>query len=64
MSWGIYLGVTWVSSTGEQMSSSPFSLSSCPTYGMDNSTLQSEGWIDATATTGFLFVLCGTPTSG
>ncbi len=48
MSWGIYLGVTWVSSTGEQMSSSPFSLSSCPTYGMDNSTLQSEGYIDST----------------
>ena len=48
MSWGIYLGVTWVSSTGEQMSSSPFSISSCPTYGMDNSTLLSEGWIDAT----------------
>ena len=48
MSWGIRLGVTWVSSTGEQMSSSPFSLSSCPTYGMDNSTLQSEGYIDST----------------
>ena len=48
MSWGIYLGVTWVSSTGEQMSSSPFSLSSCPTYGTDNSTLQSEGYIDST----------------
>ena len=48
MSWGIYLGVTWVSSTGEQMGGSPFSLSSCPTYGMDNSTLQSEGYIDST----------------
>ncbi|MBQ6923221.1 MAG: hypothetical protein IJQ73_01135, partial [Kiritimatiellae bacterium] len=45
---GLYTSVTWVSSTGEQMSSSPFSLSSCPTYGMDNSTLQSEGYIDAT----------------
>lgn len=43
-----YSGVTWVSSTGEQMSSSPFTDSSCLTYGKDNSTLQSEGYIDAT----------------
>ena len=42
-----YDGVTWVSSTGQSMGSSPFSSSSCPTYGKDNSTLQSEGWIDA-----------------
>ena len=41
-------GVTWVSSTGQTMSSSPFDSSSCPTYGKDNSALQSEGWIDAT----------------
>ena len=43
-----YSGVTWVSSTGTQMSSSPFSLSSCPTYGKDNSALQSAGYIDST----------------
>ncbi len=43
-----YSGVTWVSSTGQQMSSSPFSSSSCSTYGKDNSTLLSEGWIDST----------------
>ncbi len=42
-----YSGVTWVSSTGQQMSSSPFS-SSCPTYGKDNSALQSAGYIDST----------------
>ncbi len=41
-------GVTWVSSAGQQMDSSPFDYSTCPTYGKDNSTLQSEGWIDAT----------------
>ena len=39
-----YSGVTWVSSTGLQMSSSPFS--SCPTYRQDDSALQSEGYID------------------
>ncbi len=43
-----YSGVTWVSSTGEQMSSSPFSSSSCPTYGKGISTLLSAGYIDAT----------------
>ena len=43
-----YSGVTWVSSTGEQMSSSPFASSSCPTYGKDNSELQSAGYIDVT----------------
>ena len=43
-----YSGVTWVSSTGQQMSSSPFSSSSCPTYGKDNSALQSAGYIDST----------------
>ena len=45
---GYYSGVTWVSSTGQQMSSSPFSSSSCPTYGKDNSALQSAGYIDST----------------
>ena len=43
---GYYSGVTWVSSTGEQMSSSPFVNSSCPTYGKDNSALLSAGYID------------------
>ena len=43
-----YSGVTWVSSTGQSMSSSPFDWNSCPTMGKDNSTLQSEGYIDAT----------------
>ena len=43
-----YSGVTWVSSTGQQMSSSPFSSSSCPTYGKDNSALRSAGYIDST----------------
>jgi hypothetical protein len=45
---GYYSGVTWVSSTGQSMSSSPFSSSSCPTYNKVNSTLQSEGYIDST----------------
>ena len=48
-----FYDVTWVSSTGEQMSNSPFpdsdsSPTTCPTMNKDNSTLQSEGWIDAT----------------
>ncbi len=43
-----YSGVTWVSSTGQQMSSSPFLDSSCPTYGKTNSELQSAGYIDST----------------
>ena len=48
-----FYDVTWVSSTGEQMSNSPFPDSdsspiTCPTMNKDNSTLQSEGWIDAT----------------
>ena len=41
-------GGTWVSSAGRQMSSSPFSSSSCPTYNKSNSALQSAGWIDST----------------
>ena len=43
-----YRGVTWVSSTGTRMSSSPFSSSSCPTYDKSNLELQSAGYIDAT----------------
>ena len=43
-----YSEVTWVSSTGEQMSASPFLESSCPTYGKDNSALLSAGYIDST----------------
>ena len=43
-----YSGVTWVSSTGQQMSSSPFSSSSCPTYNKSNSQLLSAGYIDST----------------
>ena len=42
-----YSVVTWVSSTGEQMSNSPFT-SLCLTYGKDNWALQSEGYIDST----------------
>ena len=45
---GLYTSVTWVSSTGEQMSSSPFSPSSCPTYGKDDSELLSVGYVDST----------------
>ena len=40
-----YSGVTWVSSTGTRMSSSPFS--SCPTYNKTTSQLKSAGYIDA-----------------
>ena len=43
-----YSGVTWVSSAGEQMSSSPFVDSSCPTYGKNNAALLSAGYIDST----------------
>ena len=43
-----YSGVTWVSSTGVQMGSSPFTDSSCPTYGKDNAALLSAGYIDST----------------
>ena len=43
-----YSGVTWVSSTGQRMSSSPFSAYSCPTYNENNSALQSAGYIDST----------------
>ena len=43
-----YAGITWVkwvSSTGEQMGSSPFFSELCPTYEKNVSTLQNEGWI-------------------
>ena len=43
-----YSGVTWVSSTGERMSSSPFTPDLCPTYGQDISALLSTGYIDST----------------
>ena len=43
-----YEGVTWVSSTGQQMDNSLFFYSLCPTCNKNNSALQSEGWIDAT----------------
>ena len=39
---------TWVSSSGTKMSSSPFSSSTCPTYGKNNSSLLSAGYIDST----------------
>ena len=42
-----YSGVTWVSSAGQQMSSSPFSSSSCPTDDKDNAALRSAGYIDS-----------------
>ena len=42
----IYSGVTWVSSTGEPMGSSPFT-TSCPTYEKENAELLSAGWIDS-----------------
>ena len=45
---GYYDGVTWVSSTGEQMSSDPFTPSLCPTYGKNNAALLSAGYIDST----------------
>ncbi len=43
-----YSDVTWVSSTGRQMSSSSFVDSSCPTYGKSDSELRSAGYIDST----------------
>ena len=43
-----YSGVTWVSSAGEEMRSSPFSSSSCPTYDKSNSQLLTEDYIDST----------------
>ena len=43
-----YTDVTWVTSTGTRMSSSPFSSSTCPTCNKSNSTLQSQGYIDST----------------
>lgn len=43
-----YMGVTWVSSKGQAMSSSPFISSNCPTYNKINSQLRSAGYIDST----------------
>ena len=43
-----YSGVTWVSSEGATMSSSPFSSSTCPTYGKTTAQLRSAGYIDST----------------
>ena len=47
-SWNYWENVTWVSSKGEVMSSSPFSSSTCPTYKKTTAQLQSEGYIDST----------------
>ena len=44
----IYSDVTWVSSTGEQMSNSPFDHLTCPTYEKENAELLSAGYIDST----------------
>lgn len=46
MSGTVYSGVTWVSSTGTRMSSTPFRL--CPTFRKTNSQLQSEGYSGST----------------
>ena len=43
-----YSGVTWVSSTGKEMSDSLFTLSLCPTYYKGNAALLSAGYIDST----------------
>ena len=43
-----YEGVTWVSSKGERMTSSPFDWDTCPTMAKDNATLFSAGYIDST----------------
>ena len=43
-----YSSVTWVSSMGERTSGSPFSPSSCPTYGKADSELLSAGCVDST----------------
>ena len=40
-----YSGVTWVSSTGETMGSSPFDKDSCPTYGLSTNELWAAGYI-------------------
>ena len=42
-----YTGVTWVSSEGESMSSSPFT-TSCPTYNKSKQSLLDDGYIDST----------------
>ena len=45
---GCYSGVMWVSNTGERMGNSPFTDSSCSTYGKDNAALLPAGYIDST----------------
>ena len=45
---GYYFDVTWVSSTGTQMGSSPFTDLSCPTFNKSNAALKSAGYIDST----------------
>ncbi len=45
---GYYDGVTWVSSTGQQMNNSPFDDSSCPTIEKDYAVLMLAGYIDST----------------
>ena len=44
---GTYANVTWVSSAGEQMGSSPFSSNSCPTYKKWQKELLSSGYTDS-----------------
>ena len=44
-----YSGVTWVSSKDEQMSNSPFTATSCPTWEKDNEPLLSAGYINSTS---------------
>jgi len=41
-----YSGVTWVSSTGTRMDSSPFNTWVCPTYNKNNAQLFEAGYID------------------
>ncbi len=45
---GVIKNISWVSSMGERMGSSPFDSSRCPTYGKDRAVLISEGHIDVT----------------
>ena len=46
---GRWSAVVWASCiTGQEMDSSPFTASSCPTYDKDDLVLRSEGYIDST----------------
>ena len=47
LSGSTYSGVTWVSSSGVRMSSSPFSENRCPTCNKSNSQLIQSGYIDS-----------------